>query len=283
MPASCAIAVTRSMTACRLLGTAELARVRLGDRHRRTRRRRGVELERAVHDVDLQLAVELGDRPLEPTFADVAPRADDVGPDLDAHASRYVTMSPMRATRRQPRSGQQLRRLLSWPGNATGHRITLRLVSSSAMSAAATFCATLVDEWVRLGVRHAVVAPGSRSTPMAVALASNHDLTVHVVHDERVAAFVALGIGLDGVARGVAVHERHGGGQLPPCRRRGRAVGRPDAGGHVGPTAGTARRRRPADDRSDPPVRPIGPLVPRSRGSRRRRCCRRGGRSAFRA
>jgi 2-succinyl-5-enolpyruvyl-6-hydroxy-3-cyclohexene-1-carboxylate synthase len=67
------------------------------------------------------------------------------------------------------------------------------------MSAAATFCATLVDEWVRLGVRHAVVAPGSRSTPMAVALASNPDLTVHVVHDERAAAFVALGIGLDGV------------------------------------------------------------------------------------
>ena len=39
------------------------------------------------------------------------------------------------------------------------------------MSAAATFCANLVDEWVRLGVQHAVVAPGSRSTPMAVALA----------------------------------------------------------------------------------------------------------------
>jgi 2-succinyl-5-enolpyruvyl-6-hydroxy-3-cyclohexene-1-carboxylate synthase len=67
------------------------------------------------------------------------------------------------------------------------------------MSVAATFCATLVDEWLRLGVRHAVVAPGSRSTPMAVALASNHDMTVHMVHDERVAAFVALGIGLGGV------------------------------------------------------------------------------------
>ncbi|HEX4984376.1 MAG TPA: 2-succinyl-5-enolpyruvyl-6-hydroxy-3-cyclohexene-1-carboxylic-acid synthase, partial [Ilumatobacteraceae bacterium] len=67
------------------------------------------------------------------------------------------------------------------------------------MSVAATFCATLVDEWVRLGVRHGVVAPGSRSTPMAVALASNRDIAVHVVHDERVAAFVALGIGLDGV------------------------------------------------------------------------------------
>ena len=67
------------------------------------------------------------------------------------------------------------------------------------MSDAATFCATLVDEWVRHGVRHAVVAPGSRSTPMAVALADRDELELHVVHDERVAAFVALGLGLDGV------------------------------------------------------------------------------------
>ena len=29
----------------------------------------------------------------------------------------------------------------------------------------ADYCATLVDEWVRCGVTHAVVAPGSRSTP----------------------------------------------------------------------------------------------------------------------
>ncbi len=66
-------------------------------------------------------------------------------------------------------------------------------------NANATACATLVDEWVRCGVCHAVIAPGSRSTPMAVALAERAELAVHVVHDERVAAFTALGIGLDGV------------------------------------------------------------------------------------
>ncbi len=66
-------------------------------------------------------------------------------------------------------------------------------------NANATACATLVDEWVRCGVRHAVIAPGSRSTPIAIAIASRSELTVHVIHDERVAAFVALGIGLDGV------------------------------------------------------------------------------------
>jgi 2-succinyl-5-enolpyruvyl-6-hydroxy-3-cyclohexene-1-carboxylate synthase len=63
----------------------------------------------------------------------------------------------------------------------------------------ATACATLVDEWVRCGVRHAVVAPGSRSTPMAIAFAERPELAIHVVHDERSAAFVALGLGLDGV------------------------------------------------------------------------------------
>jgi 2-succinyl-5-enolpyruvyl-6-hydroxy-3-cyclohexene-1-carboxylate synthase len=60
----------------------------------------------------------------------------------------------------------------------------------------ATFCATLVDQWIRLGLRHAVVAPGSRSTPMALQLATRGEITVHVVHDERSASFVALGIGL---------------------------------------------------------------------------------------
>ncbi len=65
--------------------------------------------------------------------------------------------------------------------------------------AQATSCAALVDELIAHGVRHAVVAPGSRSTPMVLALADRPELAVHVVHDERAAAFVALGIGLAGV------------------------------------------------------------------------------------
>lgn len=63
------------------------------------------------------------------------------------------------------------------------------------VTAAATFCATLVDEWARAGLRHAIVCPGSRSTPMALALAADGRLAVEVLHDERSAAFVALGIG----------------------------------------------------------------------------------------
>ena len=60
----------------------------------------------------------------------------------------------------------------------------------------ATFCAVLVDEWVRQGIRHAVIAPGSRSTPLALALVNRSEFQIEVFHDERSAAFAALGIGL---------------------------------------------------------------------------------------
>lgn len=49
------------------------------------------------------------------------------------------------------------------------------------------------EELARCGVRHAVLSPGSRSTPMALALWREAAIETTVIVDERAAAFFALG------------------------------------------------------------------------------------------
>jgi len=75
-----------------------------------------------------------------------------------------------------------------------------RPVPGTGVNPATAFAATLVDELARCGLAEAVLAPGSRSAPLAMALwerakdAGEKGLRLHVRIDERSAAFLALGL-----------------------------------------------------------------------------------------
>ena len=67
------------------------------------------------------------------------------------------------------------------------------------MNPATALATVLVDELARCGLAEAVIAPGSRNAPLAMALweqaaRSAGRLRLHVRVDERSAAFLALGL-----------------------------------------------------------------------------------------
>ncbi|HTA08495.1 MAG TPA: 2-succinyl-5-enolpyruvyl-6-hydroxy-3-cyclohexene-1-carboxylic-acid synthase [Streptosporangiaceae bacterium] len=69
------------------------------------------------------------------------------------------------------------------------------------MNSSTAFATVVVDELIRCGLRDAVIAPGSRSAPLAMALHAassaarpESPLRLHVRIDERSASFLALGL-----------------------------------------------------------------------------------------
>lgn len=56
------------------------------------------------------------------------------------------------------------------------------------------YIAAFVDELSQMDIKHAVISPGSRSTPVSMLLASHPSIKTHINIDERSAAFYALGL-----------------------------------------------------------------------------------------
>lgn len=95
-------------------------------------------------------------------------------------------MNPSQATPSQPSASNR----------STSSRSTSNPSASNPSTAQAR---VVVDELIRHGITDAVLCPGSRSAPLALALAAAERtgrLRLHVRIDERAAAFTALGLAL---------------------------------------------------------------------------------------
>ena len=114
-----------------------------------------------------------------------------------------------------------------------------------------------VAELVAAGVTDAVVCPGSRSTPLALALRTAPGLRVRVLLDERAAGFFALGMARTS-GRPVALLATSGTAavEFHPAVVEAEQSRVPLVVLTRGPAARAARPRRAPDDRPGPPLRP---------------------------
>lgn len=51
-----------------------------------------------------------------------------------------------------------------------------------------------VEKCVSLGLKHVVISPGSRNAPLSISFDEHPEVTCYTIHDERVAAFFAMGM-----------------------------------------------------------------------------------------
>eukprot|EP00633_Aureoumbra_lagunensis_P009999 CAMPEP_0197310016 /NCGR_PEP_ID=MMETSP0891-20130614/8636_1 /TAXON_ID=44058 ORGANISM="Aureoumbra lagunensis, Strain CCMP1510" /NCGR_SAMPLE_ID=MMETSP0891 /ASSEMBLY_ACC=CAM_ASM_000534 /LENGTH=1457 /DNA_ID=CAMNT_0042795459 /DNA_START=233 /DNA_END=4606 /DNA_ORIENTATION=+ len=75
------------------------------------------------------------------------------------------------------------------------HALTSPPRVASQPTVGAAWATMVIDELVRCGVDRFVVCPGSRSTPLALAITRHPMAPLSVIHDERAAAYYALGHG----------------------------------------------------------------------------------------
>lgn len=86
------------------------------------------------------------------------------------------------------------------------------------MNPSTALATVLLDEFVRCGLTDLVVAPGSRSAPLAMAAHADRRIRLHVRLDERSAAYLALGLGkASGHPAAVACTSGSAGANLHPA------------------------------------------------------------------
>jgi 2-succinyl-5-enolpyruvyl-6-hydroxy-3-cyclohexene-1-carboxylate synthase len=62
----------------------------------------------------------------------------------------------------------------------------------------------IVSACAAYGIKHIVVCPGSRNAPFSIAFDNHPEFSTYVIHDERSAAFFALGM-IDQLGSPVAI------------------------------------------------------------------------------
>jgi len=67
-----------------------------------------------------------------------------------------------------------------------------------------THIAQLVDILFQNNIKNVVISPGSRNAPLIIAFDSHPDINTYIIHDERSAAFFALGL-IEELQEGVAI------------------------------------------------------------------------------